>query len=60
MKKIASLIIFTIFLSSVSAAQEKIIFEFTENELSELKVRKVRGADAKTCLLYTSDAADDL
>ena len=51
MKKIASLIIFTIFLSSVSAAQEKIIFEFTENELSELKVRKVRGADAKT--IYT-------
>ncbi len=51
MKKIASLIIFTIYLSSVSAAQEKIIFEFTENELSELKVRKVRGADAKT--IYT-------
>ena len=51
MNKIASLIIFTIFLSSVSAAQEKIIFEFTENELSELKVRKVRGADAKT--IYT-------
>ena len=51
MKKIVSLIIFTIFLSSVSAAQEKIIFEFTENELSELKVRKVRGADAKT--IYT-------
>ena len=51
MKKIASLIIFTIFLSSVSSAEEKIIFEFTENELSELKVRKVRGADAKT--IYT-------
>ena len=51
MNKIASLIIFTIFLSSVSAAQEKIIFEFTENELSELKVKKVRGADAKT--IYT-------
>jgi hypothetical protein len=51
MKKIASLIIFTIFLSSVSAAQEKIIFEFTEDELSELKVRKVRGANAKT--IYT-------
>jgi len=51
MKIIVSLIIFTIFLSSVSAAKEKIIFEFTENELSELKVRKVRGADAKT--IYT-------
>ena len=51
MKIIVSLIIFTIFLSSVSAAKEKIIFKFTENELSELKVRKVRGADAKT--IYT-------
>ena len=51
MKKIVSLIIFTIFLSSVSAAQEIIIFKFTENELSVLKVRKVRGADAKT--IYT-------
>jgi hypothetical protein len=51
MKKILSLLIFTIFLSSISAAEEKIIFEFTENELSELQVRKVRGADAKT--IYT-------
>ena len=51
MKKILSLLIFTIFLFSISAAEEKIIFEFTENELSELKVRKVRGADAKT--IYT-------
>tara|TARA_B100000579_G_scaffold374632_1_gene338986 strand:+ start:961 stop:1611 length:651 start_codon:yes stop_codon:yes gene_type:complete len=30
------------------------IFEFTEKELSELKVRKVRGADNKT--LYTVDS----
>jgi hypothetical protein len=51
MKKILSLLIFTIFLFSISAAEEKIIFEFTENELSELQVRKVRGADAKT--IYT-------
>ena len=48
MKKILSLFILPIFLFSVSAAEEKIIFKFTENELSELQVRKVRGADSKT------------
>ena len=48
MKKILSLIISSIFLFSVSTAEEKFVFDFTENELSELKVRKVRGADAKT------------
>ena len=32
-------------------AEEKIVFNFTENELNELEVRKVRGAKAKT--LYT-------
>ena len=51
MKKILSLVIFLIFLFSVSAAEEKIIFKFTENELSELQVRKVRGANSKT--IYT-------
>jgi len=51
MKKILSLLILPIFLFSVSAAEEKIIFKFTENELSELQVRKVRGADSKT--IYT-------
>ena len=41
------LVIFLFIINIVSA--EKInIFEFTENELSELKVRKVRGADKKT------------
>ena len=51
MKKILSLLILPIFLFSVSAAEEKIIFKFNENELSELQVRKVRGADSKT--IYT-------
>ena len=36
-----------IFFSSAHAETVK-VFEFTEKELSELKVRKVRGADAKT------------
>ena len=34
-----------------SYAEKIKVFEFTEKELSELKVRKVRGADNKT--LYT-------
>ena len=51
MKNILSSIIFSIFLFSLSNANEKIIFDFTENELPTLEVRKVRGADAKT--IYT-------
>jgi len=50
-KNILSSIIFSIFLFSLSNANEKVIFDFTENELSTLEVRKVRGADAKT--IYT-------
>ena len=34
-----------------SSAEKIIVFEFSEKELSELKVRKVRGADSKT--VYT-------
>ena len=37
--------------ASVSLADEVKVFDFTETELSELKVRKVRGADNKT--IYT-------
>ena len=37
-----------LFLTSISAANEVKIFEFTEAELSNLEVRKVRGADNKT------------
>ncbi len=51
MKNILLSIIFSIFLFSSSNANEKVIFDFTENELSTLEVRKVRGADAKT--IYT-------
>ena len=38
------------FLSSlnIALAESVNVFEFTEDELSTLKVRKVRGADSKT------------
>ena len=48
------LIIFFFFWSiflSLSFAEEIYVFEFTESELSELEIRKVRGADNKT--IYT-------
>ena len=41
------LIIFLSFFNIVLAENEN-VFEFTDNELSTLKVRKVRGADSKT------------
>ncbi len=37
-----------LFIFNVAFAEKINVFEFTENELSELKVRKVRGADKKT------------
>ena len=42
---------YILFFFQSSYAENVIIFEFTEKELSELKVRKVRGADSKT--IYT-------
>ena len=49
MYKIIFKILFFSFLLSTSFASEKInVFEFTEEELKTLKVRKVRGADSKT------------
>ena len=35
-------------LSTIGSANEIKVFKFTEIELSELEVRKVRGADNKT------------
>ena len=43
--------IFIIFFFQPSYAEQIKVFEFTEKELSELKVRKVRGADSRT--IYT-------
>ena len=48
MLKIFCLIIVSFILLNPLYAESVNIFEFTENELSELKVRKVRGADNKT------------
>ena len=47
-KKIIYFLFFNLILISPSISQEIIIFEFTNQELEKLKVRKVRGADNKT------------
>ena len=51
--------ILTIFLLTISLtiASEKNVFDFTNTELSKLKVRKVRGADNKT--IYTVGSNDN-
>ena len=51
MKIIFKIFICLLFMSGLSFSSEIRIFEFTEKELSELQVRKVRGADNKT--IYT-------
>jgi hypothetical protein len=48
MKIILIFLINIVLITGVSAASEIKVFEFTEVELSELEVRKVRGADNKT------------
>ena len=44
-------------MSSYGYSNEVKVFEFTEKELSELQVRKVRGADNKT--IYTLGSNDN-
>ena len=51
MKIIFKIFICFLFMSGLSFSSEIKIFEFTEKELSELQVRKVRGADNET--IYT-------
>ena len=48
MKNLITLLILILIISSPSFADKINIFEFTDVELSELEVRKVRGADNKT------------
>ena len=48
MKTLARLLVSILFISSSSYADKINVFEFTEAELLELEVRKVRGADNKT------------
>ena len=58
MKYLAKIIKFNFLLFSSSYAdKELIVFEFTEIELSELEVRKVRGADNKT--IYSVGSNDN-
>ena len=51
MKILLNVLIYIIMSVNLSLADELKVFDFTETELSELQVRKVRGADNKT--LYT-------
>ena len=51
MNRLVISFIFIIFFFQPSYTEQIKVFEFTEKELSELKVRKVRGADSKT--IYT-------
>ena len=48
MKLLLKYLIFFFFIFSFTFANEIKVFEFTEEEFETLKVRKVRGADAKT------------
>tara|TARA_Y100000590_G_C15559742_1_gene954264 strand:- start:242 stop:895 length:654 start_codon:yes stop_codon:yes gene_type:complete len=47
-KLILKILAFSLIFISNSTSKEIQVFEFTEKELSQLKVRKVRGADSKT------------
>ena len=44
-------LIYILLMSNMAYSSEINVFDFTEKELSELQVRKVRGADNKT--IYT-------
>ena len=57
MKILLNILIITILSINLSLADELQVFDFTETELAELKVRKVRGADNKT--LYTVGTNDN-
>ena len=48
MKEILKILILFVLLVTPLSAEEIKVFEFTEEELSTLEVRKVRGADSKT------------
>ena len=48
MKQFIKIFIIYFLVSNISFADEVWVFDFTQSELSELQVRKVRGADNKT------------
>ena len=55
MLKITLFLVIIFFTLNSSYADKVTIFEFTEKELSELEVRKVRGADNKTVYSVSSN-----
>ena len=55
MKHIKNSIILFLCFTFISHADEVVIFDFTELELSKLEVRKVRGADNKTIYIPGSN-----
>ena len=57
MKILLNILFITITSINLSLADKLKVFDFTETELSELQVRKVRGADNKT--LYTVGLSDN-
>ena len=57
MSKVFNLIISILLLTNIAYAENIKVFEFTEKELSELKIRKVRGADNKT--VYTAGSNEN-
>ena len=57
MTKVFNLIISILLLTNIAYAENVKVFEFTEKELSELKIRKVRGADNKT--VYTAGSNEN-
>ncbi len=48
LKKLTKTILLSIIIILPVKAEKLVVFDFSEKELSELEVRKVRGADAKT------------
>ena len=47
-KKLIKIILLSIIIILPVKAEKLVVFDFSEKELSELEVRKVRGAEAKT------------
>ena len=55
MKILIKFLITCLVVNNISFADEVRVFDFTEVELSELKIRKVRGADNKTIYIVGSN-----
>ena len=55
MKFLIKTLIISILIGNFCFAEEVKVFEFTEKELSELEVRKIRGADKGTLYVVGSN-----